>query len=270
MGKVSQVKPPDGSIYFWMYEQGLRHVPAQTIMDAVYSAGKVIRPKDMENYWSGWYRSSLYKGNSPWVLERPVSSSSKDFMGKEWLDYPVHPWLLNPEINDRWVPCNAFNKPMIKWGKGCMSKADAEAYPNQVYLAENLRGTKMIVIDCDGDHDESLDLETIMFLNRYADKTHCIWKPKMIRSYEGYEGGPCIPASFHLTFSVDRIVPTMHFPKCHIDIIGNKENSLRYYKNKRSNGLDPMLMTPEIWEEIKAYIVGRINRHEFDPVGSSM
>ena len=78
---------------------------------------------------------------------------------------------------------------------------------------------------------------------------------------ERYEGYPInAPVSFHLSFMVDRVIPTMHFPKAHIDIIGNQVNSLRYLKTKRWNGMVPMMMTAKIWNEITDYIRMRNER----------
>ena len=52
----------------------------------------------------------------------------------------------------------------------------------------------------------------------------------------------------------------MHFPKAHIDIIGNQVNSLRYLKTKSWNGMVPMRMTAKIWNEITDYIKIRNER----------
>ena len=68
-----------------------------------------------------------------------------------------------------------------------------------------------------------------------------------------------MPASFHLTFAVDRVIPTMHFSKAHMDIVGNKENSLRYLKNKIWNGIEPLPMNEAIWDDIKSYVERRNN-----------
>lgn len=250
---------PEGSIYFWMYNQGLKHVPWQQLEFELRMAGKEIRKKDSDNYWNGWHRSSLYDHGDEWTVRREsFVSASKGYFDKAWDDYEPHPMLDLPEPRNRFVPCNKANKPMIPWGEGCMTLVDAKAKMGMVYLAENLKGTKRIVVDCDGDHEEKLDGRTIWFLSKYLDKTHVLAKPKKVCEYEGYEStGIDLPASFHLTFMVDRLVPTMHFPKAHIDIAGNAKNQLRYFKNKVWNGLEPAPMTPEIWEDIKRYIEGR-------------
>ena len=53
---------PSDSIYFWMYRQGLKRVPINDVYWALRQAGKEIRKKDEENYWNGWYNSTLYSG----------------------------------------------------------------------------------------------------------------------------------------------------------------------------------------------------------------
>lgn len=253
------IEVPSDSIYFWMYTQGLKQVDIQEIQDACFKAGKEIRPKDFENYWNGFHNSSLYHSSraDDFVLTRKPDkeiSSSKDFFNRDYLLYEDHPWCDMPEIQNRWVPCSKDNKPMIKWSQGCMTLSDAVAYKDQVYLAENLKGTQMIVIDCDGNHDVPWDYETMAFLWHYSHMTHCITKgpqnkPGMLGHFKDD-----IPPSFHLTFQVTKIIPTMHFPYAHIDIVGNRMNSLRYWKNKKWNGIKPALMTEDIWKELQKYI----------------
>ena len=209
---------PSGSIYMWMYQMGLRHVDFTELRCAISAAGKIIRKKDEQNYWNGWYNSDLYHSPAAediWLLRRKRfdHSSPDEFFTRSYNEYDPHPYNGMAEVEERWVPCSAGNKPLIKWSSGCLSIADAKAYTNSVYLGENLKGTNMIVIDCDGDHGDKLDLETIMFLRRWADKTHCLDKPKRIEEYEGYEDtGLKIPASFHLTFTVDKIIPLLVLP----------------------------------------------------------
>ena len=248
------IELPEGSVYFWMYTQGLKHVPLSDIEDAARAAGRELRPKDIQNYWNGWYRSDLYQrdGDSVWTIKARREKSAGPL---ELKDYPFMPADYQHIMQDnRWVPCNRDNKPMIKWGSGCLSLVDAMAYPGQTYLAENNKGCARIIIDCDGDHGERLDLETILFLGRLIGETHCLYKDRMVTEYEGYEGiGIELPASFHLSFKVERIIPTMHFPKAGIDIIGNKENSLRYIKRKLYNGEPMRRMTAELWSEIIGY-----------------
>ena len=255
------------SIYFWMYEQGLKHVPYDEVELAVTAAGKIIRQKDHDNYWNGFYKSDLYHGPGAediWTLAKTKHGKHEPtFFETEFADYPRHPYagVQYPEIKNRWVPCSKDNKPMIKWGNGCMTLADAVAYPGQVYLAENLKGTQFVVIDCDGDHGLELDIETIAFLWHYSHMTHCIKKPIDIY-HEMTEWKPMSP-SFHLTFRTEKIIPTMHFPYAHIDIAGNRRNQLRYWKNKKWNGVEPAWMTTEMWNELREYIKYRKEKKEY-------
>ena len=247
---------PSGSIYFWMFTQGLKHVDLGHILAACNVHGKDVREKDVQNYWNGWYRSQLYGRRSALLFQTGTAvTNSRKFYEQDWADYKLHPYLGMPEIEQRYVPCNKDNKPMIKWSEGCLSKIDAIAFPGATYMGENVKGCKFIVFDCDGDHDAKLDMETVDFMWQFAGRTHCIKKRKVVSQYEGYEDWlDNRPASFHLTFRVDRIVPTMHFHKAHIDIVGNEKNSLRYFKDKVWNGMEPADMTPEIWNMFKSYI----------------
>lgn len=246
------VDVPSGSIYYWMYEQGLKHVDLREIEAACNAAGVAIREKDERNYWNGWQRSDLYRGpgkddifeiSHGRIRER---GASEEFLDIPFDQYPPFPEGEAPEdVEKRWVPCSKDNKPLIPWSQGCMSICDAVAMSRQVYLAENMKGTRLIVIDCDGNHGDELDWETMWFLNRWRGETHCLVKP-------GYDTE--IPQSFHLTFAVDRMIRTMHFPYAHIDIVGNRKNSLRYWKNKQWNGIEPAPMTKERWAELQSYI----------------
>ena len=241
------------SIYHIMYSWGLKHISIEEIEAECAAVGKDIRPKDYQNYWNGYHRSDLYRGPGSediFKLSRRVPKevgSSSQFFDLDYWQYPVHPYDSGiPEVQNRWVPCNKDNKPMIRWGEGCMSLADAVAYKDQVYLAENLKGTRFIVIDCDGNHGDEIDMETVYFLNRWRGHTHCLVKPEC--ENEG------VPLSFHLTFKVDRIIPTMHFPYAHIDIVGNRRNSLRYWKNKEWNHMEPIEMSGARWTELQDYL----------------
>jgi hypothetical protein len=254
---------PADSIYMWMYRQGLRKIPWEQIVGALLAAGKQIRKKDEQNYWNGWYRSYLREdGEEPLFQSVPTIQEPprKSYFEKRYFQYPPNDLKDLPDSEIRYVPCNADNKPMCQWSKEKHAKAEAEALPGQVYLAENNKGIKQIIIDVDGDHDEdSLDMQTISFFNRYRGFTHTLSKPKPICAYPGYASTRELgPASYHLTWYTDRIIPTMHFPEAHVDIIGNEKNSLRYFKNKKWNGLDPKPMDDATWERIKAYLRRRV------------
>lgn len=247
---------PEGSIYFSMYTWGLKGIPLDEIQSACNAAGVQIRDKDLENYYNGLRNHrTMFRSEDPFVIAGRTSNKSESYESMRLIDYPENPDIMLPDVTRRWVPCNKNNKPMCKWSKEMYSLVDARAKLGSVYVGENLRGGKYIVIDCDGDHDkDNIDEDLIRTMWKYSKLTHTLSKPD---SFLLTDDGDEIPVSYHLTFWTDRIIPTMHFQHCHIDICGNKENQLRYWKNKIWNGKDPAEMTPEIWEDIKLYIQGR-------------
>lgn len=243
------------SIYYWMYRQGLQQRPIEDVISEALLAGHDIRNKDYRNYWNGWYRHDLHFSRRDMLGQMSAHNGPMAYG-----DYPDHPYLGQPEIQNCFVPCSKDNRPLIRWGRGTMTLADAEAWPGCVYLAENMMGAQRIVIDVDGDHGGQLDIDAIRFFDRYREMTCCHEKPDIVLDVDE---GPwdlhtaCLPTSYHLTFGVTKVIPTMHFPKAHVDIVGNQRNSLRYFKNKRYNGLPPLMMDDKIWLEITDYIERR-------------
>lgn len=239
---------PEGSIYIWCYIEGLKHSDLNDVIFELNKAGKHIRDKDIQNYWNGWYNSDLYIKGRRSILDMDLfPRSANTFYEMEYSEYPIHPYIGLPEVANRWVPCNKDNKPIIKWSKGCLSEFDARCYLDCEYIAENLKGCKHIAIDIDGDHDEdNIDTDVIQFGNRLAEMTLAMIKPNNL--------------SMHILFEVDHVIPTMHFARAHIDIIGNKKNSLRYQKNKVSNNKDMIPMNDFIWKSIVNYIKTKENR----------
>lgn len=242
--KKMNINVPEGSIYFWMYTCGLKQIPIQKIEQAVSQAGKQIRKKDYQNYWNGYYNHQMYHGKRVMsMLDAPIEQTIDDFYKMKYSDYPIHPYLNQPEIENRFVPCSKEGKPIIKWSQGCMTSEDAMSLIHCETLAENTKGTKFIIIDIDGDHGDVLHKNVYEMFHDWVPLTHCLNKP-------GFK----VPVSYHLTFYVDRIIPTIHRPKAHIDIVGNKMNSLRYFKNKIWNKIDPIPMTDELWTELQRRI----------------
>lgn len=263
---------PGESIYLWMYRQGLSRRPLDMVMLDIVANGHDVRDKDIRNYWNGWYNHDLYfHGGSGWdgkATPADIAMAPASNRPLRYSDYPEHPYKGMPEVAECFVPCNGDNRPMVKWGDGCMSLADARAWPGSMYVAENLKGGQRIVVDVDGDHGGGLDLETIEFFDRFRETTCCHVKPDIVFDWYMERGDhwcgelteAMLPTSYHLTFGVDRVVPTMHFPRAHVDIVGNRRNSLRYFKNKIYNGLPPLMMDDSIWDEIMDYIEERERR----------
>ncbi len=251
---------PDGSIYFWCYRQGLRGVPFDEVVNECRLNYKDMREKDIQNYWNGCYNRDARQSSINGI--QPVAVPLRD--RKDLSAYRISPYRDMPENEMRYVPCSQDNRPLIKWGQGCMTYESARATTGCVYLAENMRNTHRIVIDCDGDHDDdNLDLDTVAHLIHLFSDTHALFKPKLGADYNA-EYMPIVfadtPMSFHLTFFTDLLIPTMHFPSAHIDIIGNERNSLRYFKNKRWNGNAPIFLTQDIWSYIMDWVEYREER----------
>ena len=258
--------PPKGaSIYTWMYRQGLKGRKIEDVVSEVYANGHFIRGKDEQNFWNGVHNRQLYQGSQS-ALMIPSELRSKT---TPYSDYPIHPYLDQPEIANRWVPMDKNMRPMIRWSLGCMSLSDAQHFSRvfrgkvvkSKYVSENLKGTKLIAIDVDGDHEGELDIDVIEAFAPLMDLTASFYKRDIVLDHVSPDSYDlkllALPTSYHLIFSVDRLIPTMHFPEAHIDIVGNTANSLRHCKNKIYNGLKPSSMTDEIWNYMLDYIERR-------------
>ena len=232
----------DESIYLSMFTWGLKQIPIEDIERECQSVGKDIRKKDYENYWRGYSQSNTHRDPKS-VLK--IQHEVKTVLDKSLDEFKVNTY---PQPRERWVPCGESNKPLIKWTQVKLYKADEVLmHPDCFYVAEQLKHSHVIVLDIDADHGNSIDEDTLKFFKKYRDITHCLYK-------ESYDG---VPKSYHLTFATDRIIPTVHCPWCHVDILGNENNQLRYRKNKVRNGRSPMPLTNEIWDDIRTYLKGR-------------
>lgn len=101
---------------------------------------------------------------------------------------------------------------------------EALNYPNTMYVAEELKESNRIVIDCDSK-------DTVEKFIHLIDKTE---------SYinEDY-------SSLHLVFTTDKLIPTKH--KKEIDLLGNEKHSLRNIKNNKTyNNLKAIKITQDI------------------------
>lgn len=257
---------PEGSIYYWCYIQGLKHIDLRDVEHAVHQASKIMRDKDVANYWAGYYNSDLYKdGESSRSILKfcQVDRSTNTFYEMKYSEYPENPFVGKPEPPNRWVPCSDAGRPLIKWGNGCLLKSEAMALSPNRKLAENLKGCQHIAIDIDGDHDDELDYQTIIFGHHLSKRTYSMLKPvtvedvllKTNKDVTNFRGNVLdMTTSMHILFTTDKVIPTMHFANAHIDIIGNEKNSIRYLKNKVPNDLEMIPMTDDIWESLVDYI----------------
>lgn len=241
---VKRIDPvPEGSIYFWMYTQGLRQIPYEEVEIALRDAGKIIREKDHDNYWNGYHNSVLYHGD-PFSIPMPDKPQRNKYPSLS--SFELNSLASMPPIKNRWVPCNSDNKPLIKWSKGCMTHADAMARRGYQYMAENLKGTDRIVIDFDIEHGDKRDEGLADFAAMFLDTNKYCCFVRM--------DGEKI-ASMHLMFSTDLLIPTMHFPEAKIDILGNANNQLRYFKNKQWNRVKATPLNETEWNLIMNYLM---------------
>ena len=231
---------PNESIYLDMYRWGLKQIPIENIERECSRVGKAIRKKDYENYDRGFSKSN--GRNDPKSVLR-IQHQVKGVLDKSLSEFKVNTF---EQPRNRWVPCDERNKPLCKWTQITYSPEDAIMHPDCFYVAEQLKHCHVIVIDVDADHGSKVDEDTLRFFNKYIDMTHCLYK-------ESYGD----PLSYHLTFATNRIIPTVHCPWAHVDILGNENNQLRYRKNKVRNGRSPIELTDEIWDDIRIYLKGR-------------
>ena len=241
---------PEGSIYYWMYTQGLKQVPYSEVELALRNAGKIIRQKDQDNYWNGYHNSTLYRSDPLAVPKKPVCHAGKY---PKLSEFELNPLRSLPVIKNRWVPCNKDNKPMIKWSNGCLPHSEAVAKKGMRYLAENLKGTRRIVIDFDIEHGDERDEGLAELARTFLESMRYCCHVRM--------DGDKI-ASMHVSFETDRLIPTTHHPEAKIDILGNAGNQLRYFKTKQWNGIKDTWLTDAEWNLITNYLIAKEVRHE--------
>lgn len=224
--------PPrvDQSIYFYCYQAGLRGVPWDEIVAWCNSSGKAIREKDYSNYCRGYHKHS-----DPFHIEEPVRKLPDTI--------EAFPQFRKGHIepHDCWIPCNDQCKPLVKWSKTRCTEMEAWAYRDCSMVGVNLKGLHRVVIDVDGDHDGTPDMDVIGY-----------WMPYIQYTSSRVKWKDGIPVSFHLEFYTDRILPTFHLRK--VDILGNQNNQVQYYKPTKVWNHMPMAPFDDmILSEVKRY-----------------
>lgn len=213
---IMEFPPPkvDQSWYYYMYSAGLKGVPLEDILAFANYSGKQIREKDVTNWWRGHE-----KNRDPFAIQ----CNQTVFTGRldEYREYPAD----HREPIDCYIPCTHDCKPLVKWSKVRCTEMGAWAYRNCEILGLNLRGLHKVVIDVDGDHDGTPDMNVINYWAPYINYTKA-----RVKNVNG------VPTSFHLEFYTKKIIPTQHFYK--VDLLGNMNNQVQYLKpNKVANNL---------------------------------
>ena len=233
MSSILDFAPPRASEswYFWFYSAGLKGIPWEEIVAFANSSGKIIRPKDYDNYVRGFHKHS-----DPFAVEIPKRSlpDSIEAFPRFKQDHR--------EPFDKWIPCNKDCKPLVKWSQTRCTLMEAQAYRHCEVLGINNKGCHHVTIDVDADHDGPIDMSVVEY-----------WKPWIQMTKARVKWSPDgTPASFHLDFYTDRIMPTYHLPK--LDLLGNQQNQVIYLKpNKVDNGLPMMELNDFVWKELKRY-----------------
>ena len=140
-----------------------------------------------------------------------------------------YPTLKEPRTQKFYTPVFK-NNTTLKGSEQTLTYKEANSYPNKIYVAEQLKGSNRILIDCDSK-------ETVELFLEYKDKTESYYSP----------------SSMHLVFITDKIIPSQRYHK--LDIQGNKTLSLRHIKdNKIANNLEPIPLTQEVLDTVANYV----------------
>lgn len=236
------------SPYFAMFRAGLAGIPFNELSAHLVSLCIPIREKDIRSYEEGRFKSCVHTKSFDPVL--PSRFPSK----KRAIDEPFEslPMFVNGwnGCDRRWFPCSQDNLPMQKWGYSASytpelyTRSHAVAMSPCGFVGQNMYMQPFVVLDIDGVGHGVRDEQVIEFGRRYSNKTEC-WE------------SPDKPGSFHLYFKTRRVVPVMHFPFAKLDVMGNSVNAAVYTKRKESNLLPRMELTPQVWQDIRAYVTRR-------------
>lgn len=234
------------SPYFAMYRCGLNGIPLDDVLDHLRQLNIPVREKDIRNYNDGSFKRSFVRPQSNFNPTIKKPTAAQQVMQSKLSDLKKLPdgWK---GTDKRWFPCSWDNKPMMKWGyskdyiPSLYTRDAAIALSDCGYVGQNMYAQPFIVIDIDGEGHGTFDERTIAWGEKYRNITEC-WSH------------PSKPGSFHLYFSTPHIVPISHFPYAHIDLMGNQTNAAVYTKVKQSNGINRLMLTDDIWNDLKTYV----------------
>lgn len=238
-----------GSPYFDMYKCGYYGVELDDCIAKCKANGIAIRNKDIENWKNGRYNHDMIIVGSSDVVTKVnnnVTEAGIPIDESKLSDLPLIPRNLLEGNRKRFFPCTADNRPMQKWGythdfnPKLYSQSDAKALSPVGWIGQNMFMQPFVVVDIDGRGHGEEDWETIKFGRFFENVTMKMEDPEK-------------PGSFHLYFKTDRLIPVRHWPHAKIDFMGNATNAAVYLKNKKSNGLEPTMLTENFWMLIQEY-----------------
>ena len=271
---LDEILPPGQSPYFGMFRAGVLGYPIEEVTAYCTANGIPLRAKDIQSWQDGAFknqvRQALFEQRLADGRRKPGSHiNPTDKVGNvrvgnlPSLRLAGQPAFDTVRLQDlprlptgwrgcerRFFPCTSDNRPMMPWGwrpgfePNLMLRRDAEALSPVRWVGQNLLYQDFIVMDIDGVGHGGRDEQVIAFGTRFRELTMTLEDPAK-------------PGSFHLYFMTDRLVPVKHFPHAKLDLMGNAVNAAVYFKNKVSNGVPPMELTPQVWDAMQRYQVSR-------------
>ena len=271
---LDQILPPGQSPYFGMFRAGRLGYTIEEVTAHCTAHGIPLRSKDIVSWQDGAFKNQV--SNAVWEqrLKEAMSKPGSRINPVPPRVEPVTDRLpslrlaTQPRFDDvrledlprlpegwrgcerRFFPCTADNRPMMQWGwrpgfePNLMLRADAAAISPVHWVGMNVLYEPFIVMDIDGVGHGTKDEQVIEFGTQFREMTMTLEDPRK-------------PGSFHLYFTTDRLVPVKHFPHAKLDLMGNAVNAAVYFKNKVSNGIPPMELTPRVWDAMQRYQVSR-------------
>ena len=270
---LDEILPPGQSPYFGMFRAGRLGYTIEEVTSHCTMLGIPLRAKDIQSWQDGAFKNQVSQAifeerlaeerrrpgsrlnPTNKVRDMPVNLptlrlvSQPSFDGMRLTDFPMLPpgWK---GCERRFFPCTPDNRPMMQWGwrpgfePNLMLRADAEAISPVRWVGQNMLYQNFIVMDIDGVGHGTVDEGVIRFVSQFRELTMTLEDPRK-------------PGSFHLYFMTDRLIPVKHFPKAKLDLMGNAVNAAVYFKNKVSNGIPAMELTPSVWDAMQRYQVSR-------------
>lgn len=270
---LDEILPPGQSPYFGMFRAGRLGYTIEEVTSHCTMLGIPLRAKDIQSWQDGAFKNQVSQAifeerlaeerrrpgsrlnptnkvrNMPVNLPTLRLVSQPSFDGMRLTDFPMLPpgWK---GCERRFFPCTPDNRPMMQWGwrpgfePNLMLRADAEAISPVRWVGQNMLYQNFIVMDIDGVGHGTMDEGVIRFGSQFRELTMTLEDPRK-------------PGSFHLYFMTDRLIPVKHFPKAKLDLMGNAVNAAVYFKNKVSNGIPAMELTPSVWDAMQRYQVSR-------------
>ena len=270
---LDEILPPGQSPYFGMFRAGRLGYTIEEVTSHCTMLGIPLRAKDIQSWQDGAFknqvRQAIFEERLAEERRRPGSrlnptnkvrdmpvnlptlrlASQPSFDGMRLTDFPKLPtgWK---GCERRFFPCTPDNRPMMQWGwkpgfePNLMLRADAEAISPVRWVGQNMLYQNFVVMDIDGVGHGTVDEGVIRFGSQFRELTMTLEDPRK-------------PGSFHLYFMTDRLIPVKHFPKAKLDLMGNAVNAAVYFKNKVSNGIPAMELTPSVWDAMQRYQVSR-------------